>query len=70
MKVKAPDTCDKCKGKKKNTLYDMENKLICLECVPSDLKDSPYPSKLLKVVSAAVTGLVNIEKRRRAIEKR
>jgi hypothetical protein len=68
---KAPDSCDKCKSKKNNTLYDMDDsKLICLSCVPSGLKDSPHPSKLMKVVNAAVTGLVNLERRRRTIAKR
>lgn len=65
--------CDKCGTDQHNTLYDWENQMICLGCIPEDYKDSWHRHNLTKVgrlMKAAVTGDVNIERRRRSIEKR
>lgn len=69
--MKRANTCDKCKAEDLATLYDFKDgKLICLKCVPEDQKGSVSFKVLRVVIAAAVTGLVNIEKRRRTISKR
>lgn len=70
MKTKAPDTCDKCDREQCSTMYDWEGELICLTCIPDYFKDSLHPSRIMRVINAAVTGEIPIEKRRRAIQKR
>lgn len=70
-------TCDQC-GAPRNTLYDNMKLtrhfllvgMVCLDCVPDWYRDSNYPGRAFKLSAAAVTGGVNIEKRRRAIQKR
>jgi hypothetical protein len=57
--------CDEC-GRERATLYERARHLVCLFCLPVE---SLFGSGALKAIRAAVTGAVNIERRRRALAK-
>ena len=65
--------CDICE-KKRSTLYDLNNRMVCLDCVGEEYDDLlDYPRsyrKIEKLMKAAVTGEGNIRRRRNSIERR
>ena len=61
-----PNCCDDC-ARERATLYEKDDRLICLFCLPVSWL---YGSGALRAIRAAVTGLVNIERRRRRLAGR
>ncbi|HEV2863047.1 MAG TPA: hypothetical protein VGX48_18675 [Pyrinomonadaceae bacterium] len=59
----APNACDDC-GRKSPTLYERDRLLICIYCLPDE---AVIGLGALRSIKAAVTGVVNIERRRRSL---
>jgi len=63
-----PECCDRCRDRR-NTLFDLPEGLLCLTCAFRRYDETNrYHVKLL--IKTAVSGRINIERRRRAIAKR
>jgi hypothetical protein len=61
------NSCDEC-GRERSTLYeDGGEGLRCYYCLPPE---SLTGEGALRTIRASVTGAVNIERRRRALQKR
>jgi hypothetical protein len=61
--TKAANACDEC-GRARATLYERARLLVCIFCLPVEWLHGPGA---LKAIRAAVTGAVNIERRRRTL---
>jgi hypothetical protein len=55
-----PNACDTC-GRERSTLYESANGLICYYCLPAE---SLRGVGALRAILTAVTGALNIERRR------
>ena len=69
-----PACCDRCR-QKRNTLFDLPEGLICLVCAFAVGYDQLKRSDVILLIKASVggrgeAGVINIERRRRAIAKR
>lgn len=62
--MKSANGCDEC-SRERNTLYEMERRLICLMCLPVS---SLYGIGALRAIKSSVTGVINIERRRRRLK--
>lgn len=61
--MKTANMCDDC-SRTRATLFERERRLICFLCLP----DSWLSGRgALRAIRAAVTGLVNLERRRRQL---
>lgn len=56
----APNACDKC-TRERSTLYEQGELFICYYCLPADWL---WGSGALRALRAAVTGALNLERRR------
>ncbi|HLM54740.1 MAG TPA: hypothetical protein VK422_01335 [Pyrinomonadaceae bacterium] len=63
--MKAPNACDRC-PRKCATLYERDGGLICIYCLPDE---AVIGLGALRSIKASVTGVVNIERRRRALAR-
>jgi hypothetical protein len=64
--MKATNACDECR-KKSATLYEKDRRLICYYCLPDD---DLMGRGALRTIKASVTGVVQIECRRRQLLRR
>jgi len=56
----APNACDKCE-RERSTLYERDDLFICYYCLPVEWLSG---AGALRAIRAAVTGALNIERRR------
>jgi hypothetical protein len=61
-----PNRCDEC-GRERRTLYQVPRALLCYYCLPVECLSGVRASRLLR---RSVTGLVNIEQRRRSLKSK
>jgi hypothetical protein len=63
--MKVANRCDKC-ARERATLYEVDESLVCLFCLPASWLSG---AGALRAIKSSVTGLVNIERRRRSIRR-
>ena len=61
--MKAANSCDEC-SRERATLYERNGRLVCLMCLPGSWLSG---AGALRAIRAAVTGVINIERRRRRL---
>lgn len=60
------NACDKCQLERA-TLYERSGALVCIDCLPVEMLSGDGARRAIR---AAVTGAINIERRRRKLKKK